>query len=67
MKQLNLINVALMLSQDQIKIIDNDLLPVDLSESVLFTINEREKLKLRIDELKVEKEESREERRKYAK
>lgn len=40
---------------------------MDLSESVLFTINEREKLKLRIDELKVEKEEAREERKKYAK
>lgn len=56
MQKLNQILISIILSQDQIQIINGSKLPGDLDHDVLFTNNEFEKLKNRIVELARETE-----------
>lgn len=56
MQKLNQILISIILSQDQIQIIDGNKLPDDLGHDVLFTNAEFDKLRNRIVELKREKE-----------
>jgi cilia- and flagella-associated protein 44 len=56
MQKLNQILISIILSQDQIQIMDGNRLPADLDYYVLFTNNEFDKLRNRIVELKKEKE-----------
>ena len=56
MQKLNQILISIILSQDQIQIINSNRLPTELDYYVLFTNNEFDKLRNRIVELKREKE-----------